>query len=49
MLAFGGKTATRPARRLNQLVGFMRRMGREKKQVAVAVVINDVFHEITEF
>jgi hypothetical protein len=36
-------------RRLNQLVAFMKRMGRETKQAAVAVVINDVFHEITEF
>jgi DNA helicase-2/ATP-dependent DNA helicase PcrA len=33
--------------RLNQLVRFMKRMGRETKQHAVAVVINDVFHEIT--
>jgi len=35
--------------RLNELVRFMKRMGRETKQFAVAVVINDVFHEIKEF
>ena len=35
--------------RLNQLVGFMKRMGRETKQASVAVVINDVFHEVTEY
>ena len=31
--------------RLNELVRFMKRMGRETKQAAVAVVINDVFHD----
>jgi hypothetical protein len=35
--------------RLNELVRFIKRMGRETKQAAVAVVINDVFHTITEF
>jgi len=27
----------------------MKRMGKEAKQAAVAVVINNVFHEITNF
>ncbi len=35
--------------RLTQLVEFMKRMGRETKQASVAVVINDVFHEVKEF
>ena len=30
-------------------VSFMKRMGKEAKQAAVAVVINNVFHEITNF
>jgi|GEM_PF-6846225 len=34
---------------LNDLVSFMKRMGKEAKQAAVAVVINNVFHEITNF
>jgi len=34
---------------LNNLVFFMKRMGKEAKQAAVAVVINNVFHEITNF
>jgi hypothetical protein len=34
---------------LQQLVGFAKRMGRETRQKAVALIINDVFHEITEF
>jgi len=34
---------------LNNLVSFMKRMGKETKQAAVAVVINNVFHEITDF
>ena len=34
---------------LNELVSFMKRMGKEAKQAAVAVVINNVFHEITNF
>src|SRR5271157_2053073 len=34
---------------LNDLVSFMKRMGKETKQAAVAVVINNVFHEITNF
>ncbi|MGA2700527.1 MAG: hypothetical protein ABSH35_05455 [Isosphaeraceae bacterium] len=34
---------------LNNLVSFMKRMGKEAKQAAVAVVINNVFHEITNF
>ncbi len=34
---------------LEDLVSFMKRMGRESKQAAVAVVINNAFHEITDF
>jgi len=34
---------------LNHLVSFMKRMGKEAKQAAVAVVVNNVFHEITDF
>lgn len=34
---------------LNQLVDFSRRMGAETRQKAVALIINDVFHEITDF
>jgi len=34
---------------LNNLVSFMKRMGKEAKQAAVAVVINNVFHGITNF
>ncbi len=47
--SYVAREALEDKRRLNQLVGFMKRMGRETKQAAVAVVINDVFHEITEF
>ena len=34
---------------LQELLAFARRMGRETRQKAVALIINDVFHEITEF
>ena len=34
---------------LQELLEFARRMGRETRQKAVALIINDVFHEITEF
>ncbi len=34
---------------LQQLLAFAKRMGRETKLKAVAVIINDVFHEITKF
>src|SRR5262249_9571522 len=34
---------------LQQLVAFAKRMGRETRQKAVALIINDVFREITEF
>lgn len=34
---------------LQQLLAFAKRMGRETRQKAVALIINDVFHEITEF
>ena len=56
--AYGSKTlvpryvsreALEDVSRLSELVRFMKRMGRETKQAAVAVVINDAFHEITEF
>jgi hypothetical protein len=35
--------------RLRQLLRFMKRMGKETRQKAVAVVINDAFHEVTKF
>jgi hypothetical protein len=35
--------------RLTRLCEFMRRMGRETKQAAVAVAIKNVFHEIRDF
>ena len=34
---------------LQQLLAFAKRMGRETRQKAVALIINDVFHEITKF
>jgi len=34
---------------LQALLAFAKRMGRETRQKAVALIINDVFHEITEF
>lgn len=34
---------------LQLLVDFVRRMGRETHQKAMALIINDVFHEITEY
>ncbi len=34
---------------LHELLAFAKRMGRETRQKAVALIINDVFHEITEF
>jgi hypothetical protein len=34
---------------LHSLVSFMKRMGKEAKQAAVAVVINNVFHEINDY
>jgi hypothetical protein len=34
---------------LNALVSFMKRLGKETKQAAVAVVITNVFHEITDY
>ncbi len=34
---------------LRGLLAFAKRMGRETRQKAVALIINDVFHEITEF
>jgi hypothetical protein len=34
---------------LNNLVSFMKRMGKETKQAAVAVVIDNAFHEIDKF
>jgi len=33
---------------LQELLAFAKRMGRETRQKAVALIINDVFHEITE-
>jgi hypothetical protein len=37
------------AAKLTALVEFMKRMGRECRQAAVGVVINNSFHEITDF
>ena len=34
---------------LNELLAFAKRMGKEARQKAVALIINDVFHEITEY
>jgi len=34
---------------LNDLLAFAKRMGRETRQKAVGLIINDVFHEITDF
>jgi hypothetical protein len=34
---------------LQELLAFAKRMGRETRQKAVALVINDVFHVITKF
>jgi hypothetical protein len=34
---------------LNNLVSFMKRMGKETRQAAAAVVIDNAFHELTEF
>ena len=34
---------------LQQLLAFAKRMGRETRQKAVALIINDVFHTITKF
>ena len=34
---------------LDNLAFFMKRMGKETKQAAVAVVIDNTFHEISEF
>lgn len=34
---------------LNHLVSFMKRMGKEARQAAVDVVINNVFHEINDY
>jgi hypothetical protein len=34
---------------LNELLAFAQRMGKEARQKAVALIINDVFHLITEF
>lgn len=35
--------------KLNTLVGFLKRMGQETNQAAVAVVIDNAFHEIKDF
>ena len=34
---------------LQQLIAFAKRMGKATRQKAVALIINDVFHLITEF
>jgi hypothetical protein len=34
---------------LKELLAFAQRMGKEARQKAVALIINDVFHEITEY
>ena len=43
------KNRVRDVRSLTQLVDFMKRMGRETEQLAVAVVIDNTFHEITDY
>jgi hypothetical protein len=35
--------------RLIELLAFAKRMGHETRQQAVAIIVNDVFHEITEY
>ena len=35
--------------KLRELLRFAKRMGRETRQAAVALVINNVFHEITDY
>ncbi len=35
--------------KLSELLAFIKRMGRETKQKAVGLIINSVFHEITDF
>jgi hypothetical protein len=47
--SYVSREALEDVSRLNQLVRFMKRMGHETKQYAVAVIVNDVFHEVTEF
>ncbi len=44
-----GKAQVTDVAKLTQLVEFMKRMGRETDQAAVAVVIENTFHEITDF
>ena len=39
----------RDVENLNRLVSFMKRMGKETRQAAVAVVIDNQFHEITDY
>jgi hypothetical protein len=34
---------------LGQLLDFAKRMGKQARQKAVAIIINDVFHEITDY
>lgn len=36
-------------KKLEQLLRFARRLGRETRQAAVAIIVNSAFHEITEF
>ena len=47
--SYVSREALEDKERLTLLVRFMKRMGKETKQNAVAVVINDVFHEIKNF
>jgi len=47
--SYVSREALEDTSRLTELVRFMKRMGRETRQAAVAVVINDAFHEITKF
>lgn len=35
--------------KLHELLQFSKRMGRETRQAAVAIIVNNVFHEITNF
>jgi hypothetical protein len=47
--SYTGIDNIKDAWRLEKLVGFMKRMGRDTRQAAVAVVINNTFHEVTEY
>ena len=43
------RTALEDRQKLAELLNFAKRLGREARQAAVGLVINDVFHEIKDF